>query len=171
MEINVFVVNILLVILLLCSVSLTMIGLPGNLLIFLAALGYGYWEGFIHFSTTFLLVLLAALVVGETVEFVAGALGAKRQKASGWTIIAAIFGAIIGAIVGTFVIPLLGSFLGAMGGAFAASYGVEYLVTQDAAKSKRVAQSVMVGQIVGMIVKFALGIGMVAAIIANLPWH
>jgi uncharacterized protein YqgC (DUF456 family) len=170
-EINIFVVNILLIIVLLCSVSLTMIGLPGNFLIFLTALGYGYWEGFKHFSASFILVLLAALVVGETVEFVAGALGARRQKASGWTMTAAVLGAIMGAVIGTFIVPFIGSFLGAMGGAFAASYGAEYLITRDADQAKRVAQSVMVGQIVGMIVKFALGIGMVAAIIANLPWY
>lgn len=155
---------------LLVGVSLTMIGLPGNFLILLTALGYGYWEGFSHFNTTFLSVLFAAFIVGETVEFVAGALGAKREKASGWTITAAVLGAIVGGAVGTSIVPLIGSFLGAMAGAFAASYGVEYGKTKDAAKAIRVAQSVMVGQIVGMIAKFAVGIGMVVGIIANLPW-
>lgn len=170
MEINIFIVNILLIIVLLCSISLTMIGLPGNLAVLLVALGYGYWEGFNHFSTTFLLVLLAAFVIGETVEFVAGAFGATREKASGWAIAAAVFGAILGAVIGTTIVPLIGSFLGAMAGAFAASYGAEYLKTQDVAKARRVAQSVMLGQIVGMIVKFSIGVGMVVAIIANLPW-
>lgn len=170
MVIDMFVVNMLLIIVLLCSISLTMIGLPGNLIILLAALGYGYWEGFNHLSTPFLLVLLGAFVIGETVEFVAGALGATREKASGWAVVAAVFGAITGAVIGTVIVPLLGSFLGAMIGAFAASYGAEYWQTQDVAKAKRVAQSVMLGQIMGMIVKFAVGIGMVVAIIANLPW-
>lgn len=170
MEINIFVINILFVMVLLFSVSLTLIGLPGNALIFLAALGYGYWEGFSHLSTTFLLVLFGAFVVGETVEFIAGALGAKREKASGWAIAAALFGAIAGGIIGTMIIPLIGSILGAMIGAFSASYGAEYIKTKDAAKAIRVAKSVMLGQIVGMIAKFAIGSGMVVGIIAILPW-
>lgn len=170
MEINIFIVNILLIIVLLCSISLTMIGLPGNLIVLLAALAYGYWEGFHYFSMTFLLILLGAFIIGETAEFISGALGATREKASGWTVVAAVFGAIMGAILGTFIIPLIGSFLGAMAGAFAASYGAEYFITRDADKAKRVAQSVMLGQIVGMIVKFTIGIGMVVAVIANLPW-
>lgn len=170
MEINLFLVNMLLIIAVLCSVCVTMIGLPGNLLVFLAALGYGYWEGFNRFGGMFFAFLLAALIVGETVEFFAGALGAKREKASGWTITAAVIGAITGAVVGTGVFPFIGSLLGAMAGAFAASFAVEYLITQDTDKASRVAKSVMIGQITGMVVKFAIGIGMVTAIIANLPW-
>lgn len=170
MELNIVVVNLLLVIVLLCGISLTMTGLPGNLLVLLAALGYGYWEGFNYFSATFLWIIFGAFIIGETIEFIAGAVGAKREKASGWAVTAAVLGAIMGSIIGTSIVPLLGSLLGAMAGAFAASFGAEYLKTRDPAKAKRVAQGVMVGQIVGMIVKFSIGMGMVAAIIANLPW-
>lgn len=171
MDLSVFAVNILLIILLLCGVSFTMLGLPGNTLVFLGALGYGYWEGFHHLSTTFIWVLLGLLLVGETVEFIAGAWGAKRKKASGWTITAAVGGAILGSVIGTGFIPLIGSFLGAMAGAFTASFGMEYILTKNAGKAKSVAKSAMFGQIFGMIVKFSIGIGMSVSVIAKLPWR
>lgn len=170
MDVSLFSVNILLIIILVCGVSLTMIGLPGNLLVLLGAVGYGYWEGFYHLSTKFLWILFGVFLIGETVEFIAGALGAKRKKASGWTITAALCGAIAGSIFGTSFLPVIGSFLGAMMGAFAASYAMEYFLTRDAAKAISVARSVMCGQIIGIIVKFSIGIGMSVAIIANLPW-
>jgi len=170
LDISLFAVNIFLIIILFAGVSLTMVGLPGNLLVLLAALGYGYWEGFVHLNTKLLWILCGVFLIGETVEFIAGALGAKSKKASGWTITAALCGAVAGSIVGTSFLPLAGSFLGAMLGAFAASYAVEYFLTRDAAKAISVARSVMCGQIIGMVVKFSLGIGMSVAIIAKLPW-
>lgn len=168
MEWNQIAVQIILGLALFVGLVFTMLGLPGNLIILLSAVGYGFYQHFAEFNYTFLIVLLAAWSAGELIEFLAGMAGAKREKASRRAMMAAVFGAIVGGIVGTGVLPLIGSILGAMLGSFLASYAAEYSKSGDAAKSQRVAKSVMTGQMLGMIAKFAIGIGMTIAIIMRL---
>jgi uncharacterized protein len=165
------IIHVAVIVLLLTGLGLTALGLPGNVLIFVTALAYGYYEGFVHIGYTFLLILLGTLLAGELVEFIAGALSAKRENASKRAVFAAVFGAILGGIVGTGLLPIIGSLLGAMCGSFIASYLAEYTKTGDMEKSQRVAKSVMTGQIIGLIFKFAIGIGMLVAVIYQLPWN
>lgn len=170
MEFSLVLINIGLIVVVLLGAGATLVGLPGNLMIFLAALGYGYWEHFIHVNSTFLLILFGIFVVGETAEFLAAALGAKRANASGPAVAAAIIGAIVGGIMGTGLLPLVGTVLGAMLGALGASFLVEFIKSGDVAKSKHVAINVAIGQITGMLFKLAVAIGMAAAIMLQLPW-
>jgi len=171
MEIGLLLANIGMMFIVLLGAGVTLIGLPGNLIIFLGALGYGYWEHFTHFSTTFLLLLFGIFILGEAVEFLAGAMGAKKEHASGQAVIAAILGAILGGIIGTGLLPFIGTILGAMLGAFSASFLAELAHSGDAEKSRRVAISVAIGQITGMMFKLVVALGMVAAVALKLPWH
>jgi len=170
MEYTALFVNIFVAAILLGGIGLTVLGLPGNVLIFLVALGYGYYEHFVHLNYTILLILFGALVVGEIIEFVAGALGAKKEQASKGAIVAAFLGTIAGGIIGTGVLPFIGSISGAILGAFAASYLAEYIKTSDTGRAGRVAQSVIKGQIIGIIVKFAIAITMVIVVLSKIPW-
>jgi uncharacterized protein YqgC (DUF456 family) len=165
-----YVINSVIVIFLLIALGLTTLTLPGNLVIVLIAAGYGLYDGFVHFDYFFLALLITAFAFGELVEFVAGAVGAKKEKASKRAIAAAVFGAIAGGLAGTALLPVLGSFIGAMLGAYAASYYAELSVCRDKEQSKRVAFSVMKGQMIGMIVKFGIAVTMVIAIILKLQW-
>lgn len=167
---EIYLVNFIVVVFLLIALGLTMLTLPGNLLIFLIAMGYGFFDQFSRFDYYFLIMLFTGFALGELVEFAAGAAGAKREKASKRAIAAAVAGAVVGGLAGTALLPVLGSFIGAMLGAYAASYYAELSVCQDAAKSKKVAMSVMKGQIIGAIFKFVVAIAMVIAIIARLAW-
>lgn len=171
MDYAVIFINIAVSLILIAGIGLVLLGLPGNILIFITALGYGYYDNFIHISWAVLSVLFVALAAGEIVEFLAGALGAKKEKASSRAVIAAFFGAFSGGIAGTAILPLIGSFLGAMLGAFAASFLAEYSKTSDRGKAGRVALSVMKGQIIGTIVKVIIAVGMAVAIIYRLSWQ
>ncbi|WP_425058088.1 hypothetical protein SCACP_27360 [Sporomusa carbonis] len=163
-------ISLMVVVILVIGLSMTAIGLPGNWLIFFTAFGYGYYENFIHMNNTVLLTIFGALLAGELAEFIAGTLGAKREKASRSAIVAAFVGGIAGGIFGTGIIPGLGSIAGAVGGSFMAGYLAEYLSTGDRGKAGRVAKGIVIGQVLGIIFKFAVAIGMVALIISRLTW-
>lgn len=109
------------------SVFLVALGLPGAwMLIALAVvieLVDWLWlpEGATQtFSWWVLILAVGFALLGELLEFLASAFGAKTGGASRRGVIGSIIGAFIGGIVGTFVfilLPLLGSILGASIGA------------------------------------------------------
>lgn len=171
MDIGGWMLNIVMLVILLGGFLLTVIGLPGNWLIFFTALGYGFYYDFTGFTVNLVLLLLGLLLVGEIVEFIAGALGARKQKASTLATVAAFIGGITGAVAGTAVLPIIGSLLGAFAGAFGASYLAEYLITGNRDQSHRVAKSVLIGQVAGMVVKMAIAIAMAITIAVHLIWN
>ena len=144
----------------LAGLLLTLVGLPGNLLILLAALFFGWREEFAHLTPFVLGALAIAWLGGELLDFAAGIGGAKKERASWAATAAAVIGAIGGGILGTGMMPLIGTLAGALLGGFAASYGVEYWLSGDAVKARKVAGGVLKGQLLGMIVKSAVGLGM-----------
>lgn len=163
-------VNVIASIVFLVGIGLTLINLPGNILILLLALGYAVYDGFVHITFQTLFIVFALFIAGELAEFIAGAVGAKKEKASVRAMMAAVIGAIIGGIIGTGLLPVIGSVLGAMAGAYGASYAAEYSKVGDAEHARRVGISVMKGQAVGMIFKIVMAVGMAALIIVKMPW-
>jgi uncharacterized protein len=108
----------------------TLLGLPGNWLIagfaaFFAWLVSHELDRGITWKTVAVLAGLA--VLGEVVEFAAGAAGAARQGASKRGVALAMIGAVVGSILGLGIgtpIPVLGSFFMALlGGAAGAFFG------------------------------------------------
>lgn len=170
MEVALVLANIVVIAAMLIGLGITMVGLPGNLLILLTALGYGFFEGFVHLDSRFLILLFGAVLLGEAVEFIAGALGAKREKASLRAMVASTFGGIAGAVMGTAIIPVIGSIAGAVLGAFGASYLAEYTKTGDSEQAGRVACGVAIGLLLGTLFKLAVGLGMAISVIWRLPW-
>lgn len=170
MDIGGWFLNLVMLVLLLAGFLLTVISLPGNWLIFFAALAYGFFYDFSGFTVQLVILLFGLLLAGELVEFIAGALGARKQKASTLATVAAFVGGIAGAVAGTAVLPVVGSLLGAFGGAFGASYLAEYLITGNRSQSHRVAKGVLIGQVAGMVVKMAIAIAMAITIAVNLIW-
>jgi uncharacterized protein YqgC (DUF456 family) len=168
MDVSLVAANIILVLTLFVGAVLTLFGLPGNFVILVAAAGYGWFEGFVHFNMAFLLFLGGLFLLGEAVEFGAGALGAKRARASGLAMVAACLGGVAGAVTGTLVLPLFGTVIGTVAGAFAASYLAEYGKTGSAAKAGQVARSAAVGLLIGTLFKLAVAVGMVSATLIRL---
>lgn len=170
MDAGVTAINLLVICITVVGIGMTTIGLPGNWLIFFTALSYGYLEGFVHMTSTVLLIIFGALLLGELAEFLAGSLGAKRENASRSAMVAAFVGGIAGGVIGTGIMPGLGSIAGAVGGSFAAGYLAEYAATGNREKAAKVAKSIVIGQALGLIFKLAIAIGMVAFIISQLTW-
>lgn len=170
MDIGLLFVNIGLIIMLLASLGLTIIGMPGNIVIFLTALAYGFYDHFVHLSLMDLGIVLGAIILGEVFETFTGALWASREKASKRAIIFAVFGTVFGGIIGTAFTPVIGSIIGALVGGFAVSWFVEYQLTNDKQHAIRVAMSVIKGQMLGVIIKFTIALVTIIYLLFNLAW-
>ena len=105
-----------------------------------------------------LLVIVTLLaLIGEIIEFFAGAGGAKKAG-SGWLgALAALGGAIIGAIVGTGIMPVLGTILGTCFGAGLATWIVERITGKEQDESVRSGVGAGTGVLIGTVSKFCIG--------------
>ncbi len=164
------IVLLVLGLILLCTISwlLNLIALPGNwicvLLVALyawlgpedsrASIGYGV-----------VLTCFAFALIGEVIEFAAGALGAQRagasRKATLYSIIGSVCGAIAGAVIGI-PIPLVGPILaailfGGLGAAAGAMYG-EWSGGRAWKENLSVGQATFWGRTFGTLGKFASGL-------------
>jgi uncharacterized protein YqgC (DUF456 family) len=120
-----------------------------------------------------LLALVGLAVLGEVLEFIAGAAGARRAGGSSRGAVAAIIGGVAGAILGTFLVPIpvLGSLLGAAGGAGMGAWGVELAGGKSMDDSMRIGLGAGVGRLLGTIYKLGVGVAIwiVAAVAAFWP--
>lgn len=162
--------NIFLIMAMLGGIGMITMGLPGNLLLFIGVLLYAAGSGFIYLSFESLIVVLVILLLAEGIEFVAGLLGAKKEKASKRAMIGAVFGGFCGAIVGSGIVPIVGSMVGLVCGGFVGSYLAEYSKAKDRDKAGRVAVGVAVGQMTGVVVKLVMALLAIVYVVCQIPW-
>jgi uncharacterized protein YqgC (DUF456 family) len=115
-------------------------------------------------SVTTLTILLGLAVLGEIVEFAAGAAGAAKQGASRRSIALSLVGAIVGSVGGAVLglpIPVVGSLLTALfGGAAGAAVGAywgEASSRRGQGQSMAVGKAAFIGRLWGTVGKFAVG--------------
>ena len=148
------------------SVFLVMIGLPGTWALLALAglielLDGLYLPG--DESTTFswwlLLGCVALAGIGELLELLAGALGAKKAGSSRRGMIASVIGGIVGAILGAPFGLILGSFCGAVVGTFAgAVLGEITHRDKGVTDTLRPAAGATVGRILGTLSKLPVAV-------------
>lgn len=146
----------------LLGVLLTPAGVPGAWMIIgiagtmdVTAMLFGSAEP-LPFGLRALAIAIAAAAVGEMLEFVAGALGAKAGGASRAGMIGSMVGGVVGVIVGTLVIPvpIVGSIVGALAGvALGALVGEIALHGRSARDAVRPALGAAVGRVIGSLAK------------------
>lgn len=147
---------LLLALILLGSLLLIPLGLPGLWLMIVVAFGYNLLTG-TEAIGTFTIVGAAVLAgIAEYIEFALAGKYARKyggSRRAGW-------GAILGGIVGAFVgvpIPIVGPMLGAFAGAFGGAMLAELTVNRDAAAATRVATGALIGRVAAVAVKSAIG--------------
>ena len=126
--------------------------LPGAPLLFAGLVAAAWAEDFTYVGTGTIIVLAVLAALISAVDFVAGALGAKRFGASP----RAITGALIGGVVGLFFgLPgvLLGPFVGAVIG--------ELSVRNDLNAATRAGLGAALGLLVAAVAKIALAFTMI----------
>ncbi|WP_084092954.1 DUF456 domain-containing protein [Andreprevotia lacus] len=141
------------------AVVLVVVGIAGTVLPMLPGLPFlfgGLWlmaglDGYHHVGNITLYILGGLLVIGLLLDYVAGALGAKKVGASK----AAIWGSVIGSIVGMFFgLPgmLLGPFVGAAAG--------EFLTGRDLHQAGKVGIATWIGMIIAAVAKVGVALTM-----------
>lgn len=142
---------------------LQLISLPGTWLIFAAAALYAWLlppDAATAISWPAVLALLVLAVVGEVIEFAAGALGVTSVGGSRRGAMMAIAGSVVGGTVGMFVgvpIPVIGSLVGAVvfggiGALVGAVFG-ESWKGRDLDTSLEIGKAALIGRLLGTAAK------------------
>jgi uncharacterized protein YqgC (DUF456 family) len=151
----------------LTGLAITPLGLPGNWVIVGCAVVYGFATHWTKFGWVFILMLVVAAVIGEIIEMVAAAFGAKKYGASTGATIAAIVGSVVGLLAGSAIFPIVGSLIGAFAGAFLGAFGYEYIKLNDVERSFRAGTGAFLGRTAVVIAKEAIGVLMVALLVSR----
>jgi hypothetical protein len=165
---------VLLVVLCVSAWLTTLFTAPGNWIVVGLAAGFawlfpvGDGRGI---TWTTVAVLAGVAVVGEIIEFGAGAAGAAKQGASRRSIALSILGAAVGSITGLAIgtpVPVIGSFVMAVLGGAAGAFGGAYLgeTWKGRTDEERVAagKGAFVGRLWGTVGKLAAGAIMLALV-------
>ena len=126
--------------------------MPGPVFVLAGAVVWAFATGFGTLGWGRLAILTALAVVSFLLDFVAGALGARRYGASGWGVV----GAIVGALVGLFFGPL-GLIFGCAAGAVAG----ELMRGADIQKGVRSGFGALVGLLVGIVADLVISLTMI----------
>jgi uncharacterized protein len=164
------------VLLLLCIAAwlTTLLAVPGNWIVVCLAAAFAWLfpaAAGLGISWTTVFVLIGVAVVGEIIEFAAGAAGAAKQGASRRAVALSIVGAMVGSILGLAVgtpVPVLGSFvmalLGGAAGAFAGAYLGESWKGRSDEERVAAGKGAFVGRLWGTVGKLAAGAIMLAIV-------
>ena len=156
---------------------ISLAGVPGNWLMIGSSLLFDWLV--IRDQDVFVLwtviAVVAIAVIGELIEIIAGALGAKKFGGTKRASIGALLGAVLGAILGTIFlafIPIIGTIIGAVFGAFSCATLMELSGGRTRQESIRAGQGAALGHMTGNLTKFGLGcviwiILLVAVIVPN----
>lgn len=126
--------------------------LPGASLIFGAALGYGFYEGFKQVTPLSLIILFILMIFTLLIDYLAGVVGAKKYGASRW----GTWGSFIGGIVGVVFFNILGLIIGPFIGAAAG----ELFSGRKPAEALRIGLGTILGMAGGAIIKLVVSISM-----------
>lgn len=149
---------------------LTVLQLPGNwLIVLLTALAAWLMPDEQRFDIGWLTVgiVFGLAVIGEVLEFSAGAVVAQKHGASRRAVGLALLGGIAGAIFGAgggSVVPVLGTLIGVLvggaGGAFLGAYLGETWKGRSDEQAVAVGRAVAIGRTLGVLGKMTVGIVM-----------
>lgn len=133
--------------------------LPGTWLMILFPALLEWWKpGQFMFSWTVLCVALGFAVLGEVLEFVLGAAGARHAGGSKRAAALAIVGSFVGGLLGTaFPIPIVGTLIGACLGAFVGSLSGDLWAGRPLLQSVEAGRGAAVGRFWGTTAKMAVG--------------
>jgi hypothetical protein len=158
--------------------ALNFFSLPGNWLLLAAAVLYAYLipdETRTDISWWTVGGLLVLALLGELIEFAAGALGAAKAGASRRGAVLALGGSLLGGVFGLFValpIPVIGPIVGALLfgslGALGGAVLGEQWKGKDLDESIRVGHAAFWGRLFGTLGKVLAGAVMIAVILVTL---
>ena len=100
------------------------------------------------------------------------ALGARKfgaSRAAVWlSLVGAIWGSVLLGSLLALAIGVLGPFVGAFGGSFLTVFLYEYIEKKQAKEALRAGWGTMLGRTAGIILKMAIGVGMVLTVVITI---
>lgn len=152
----------------------TLFALPGNWFILLFTALYALLlpdDAEPRVSWTVIGIAFALAVLGEVLEFVAGAAGAAKKGGSRRGMALALLGTFAGSIAGAAVgvpVPLIGPLIGALAGgalgAFLGAYVGETWARRLHTERVEISKGALVGRLLGTVAKLIVGMLMVVLI-------
>jgi len=136
--------------------------LPGSPLILAGAVLYAWHTQFTVVGWTDLTVLAVLALAGQSLDYAAAALGAKKYGASRWGMIGACIGGTLGLITANIIGLVVGSFAGAV--------VLELLKGAELKASVKVGYGTLVGFLCGAVGKVIIAFIMVGYFILQV-WH
>ncbi len=133
--------------------------LPGTPIIFLAILGYGFYDHFTSIGFWFILIMGLLTVASAIADYLGGVYGAKKYGASRL----GIWGSIIGGIIGVFVAPPVGIILGPLLGAVIG----ELLNGKSTEHAFSVGWGTLIGLLGSTVVKVIIGVIMILTFVVK----
>lgn len=152
---------VLCTILMILSLILIFLGLPGTWVIIGFVGLWAFFAGAGVFTWQFFALLVGAAVFGEIAEFLAGYFGGKRYGGTNQGSLGGIVGAIAGAILGAPILFGLGALPGALLGCFIGCFLVEKGRGMDSSAAARAAWGATLGRFGGFVVKLSIGVGII----------
>ena len=153
MEITVIILWIGAVIFILTGIAgLIIPAIPGPTFLLFGLICAAWAEGFVYIGWGTITTLVILTIFAFIIDFIAGAMGAKKSGASKQATYGALLGAIAGlffGVIGVFIGPFIGAFLG------------ELLVQRKSAQAAQVGINVLIGIVIGTAAKVAIGLTMI----------
>lgn len=143
--------------------------LPGTWLIAIAAVAYGWWDGWNRVTVVVAVILVAIAAAGEIVELFTSVLVARRAGASRQ----AAWGGLVGGILGMLFLsipvffPPIGTILGAVVGCFFGALLAELAVRRKLSHGAKVGLFSVLGLVAGMVIKIAIALLMTAIVLTS----
>ena len=129
--------------------------LPGLVIIWLAALGYGLAAGFGTLGWIIFAVLTVLMIAGSVVDNILMGRSAHKEGAPWWAILVAMAAAIVGSFV--IPIPIIGGILAAL----ATLFGIEWIRRKDWRKALASLRGMAIGWGWAFVFRFIIGLVMI----------
>jgi uncharacterized protein len=129
--------------------------LPGLVIIWMAALGYGLAAGFGVLGWIMFAIITILMLAGSLIDNVLMGTSAHKEGAPWWAVLLAMLAAILGSFV--IPIPILGGILAAL----LVLFGIEWLRRKDWHKALASMKGMLVGWGWAFIIRFIIGLVMV----------
>jgi uncharacterized protein YqgC (DUF456 family) len=129
--------------------------IPGLIIIWLAALGYGIATGFDTLGWIMFAVMTVLMIAGSQLDHLLMGAQAYKKGAPLWAILIAL----VMYIAGSFVVPIIGGIVAAI----LALFAVEWLRTRDRQKAFESVKGMVTGFAVAVAVRFVAGVMMIGS--------
>ncbi len=129
--------------------------LPGLVIIWVAALGYGLAAGFGVLGWVMFALITLLMLVGSVVDNILMGTSAHKEGAPWWVILLALLAAILGSFL--IPVPILGGILAAL----LTLFGIEWLRRKDWRKALASIKGMMIGWGWAFVIRFIIGMVMI----------